>query len=849
MRAFRSLLPIFLLLFLTFTTTVSQTQSTPKTQARVDTPVLKKSKVTITGIDPGTLTAGDQVTLQITGKHLNLANFIQLRAKSATAAGSAPTLISVSNADETTTSIQHINDTQLLVYLDLTKIQPADSYLLSLGLGKDSTDPQITVTYPFPINVYGPAASNTSKTSPAPSSSSGQSPFASCLTSSPSLVQAATSQATTGVNCSTSVMTDGEVADNFGHHVSTLYYALQLRVSNQNTQYDFLLRDILITLPNGSVVSGRIKRLAQGVAVKGKSEDRRAYLYNSMQAAGTIYGAAVTLPLSVTFKNIGNLFQGPLEAAFSQIWPDYSVDNVTRFNNAVFDDQNPSIVPKGGIAQPPLYVVALLPKPDGKSADKSNYINMVTVGIEGTFIKQVTLLSLSTSSISFKPQFISPDTVFTPATFDFTQLRKLSEEQIFTISNTGSSTITIHSFKIIPSGKTSTGSSPDFEVDTASSSCGVGANTPASDGSTAFSVAPNASCKIAVRFHPTTPGSITATLSFDGDNLEGSTSVALSGTGIGLILQSKDPNGNSHILDSCAFSSATATNCTISVGEVVGNATVNVYYFYDPTSSTSETLTTAPSSTQPIKGQLLSDAKPGTPTGTLTLPNPTSGSVPVTFSDTTLLKSKLVVNVVFATVPTTINIPSVASNSLSLGMGVSSPPVTVTRSDNVASPVPTGILSYTITPQGKSALPVNETPALSNGGTQLDFSNLAPGNYGVVVNYPGNGPFISSTFPSFNLIVPTAITIGSKPVGAALGAAVAIPVMVSNTCTGAITSMVTFVPTTSAVPSTPSALTSGAGSVTFTPATAGSYKIVATYAPDTASPCGQGSQTASVTLP
>jgi len=99
----------------------------------------------------------------------------------------------------------------------------------------------------------------------------------------------------------------------------------------------------------------------------------------------------------------------------------------------------------------------------------------------------------------------------------------------------------------------------------------------------------------------------------------------------------------------------------------------------------------------------------------------------------------------------------------------------------------------------------------------------------------------------------TTINIGAKPVGAAVGAPVAIPVTVSGTgagtCTGAITSSVTLVSTAAVVASIPSALTSGAGSVTFTPAAAGSYAIVVTYAPDAASLCGAGSQNASVTLP
>jgi hypothetical protein len=590
MLAFRRRLYVSPLLFLVLAlTAASQPQNVSPSPVRSDAPHthMTKSAVKISDIYPGTLRIGEQGTLLITGKHLNQVNFIQLQAMNASMPDSASTPISVSNADETKTNIQHMDDTQMLVHFDLEKIQSADSYMLLFGLGKTGDAPQITAI--FPINVFGPATSvasststSTSKTSSAPA---GQSPFASCLTSSPSLVESATSQAATGVNCSISILTDHEVSDNFGHHVSTEYYAVQLRVSNQNAQYDFLLRDILITLPDGRVVSGRIKRLAQGVALKGKTEDRRAYWYNGMSAAGTVYGAAVTLPLSVTFKNIGNLFQGPLEAAFGQIWPDYSVDNINRFNNAVFDDQNPSIVSKGSIAQPPLYVVALLPKPDGKSPYKSNYIDMVTFGIEGTFIKQVNTVSLSPGTLSFQPEFISPSSLsqVLGSDVDIDAFENASPAQAITLNNQSSSPINITKVAIT-SGSSATPSS-DFRVASDQSTCG----TQKIDATKAFSVPAQQSCQIFIRSTPQSLGATTASLTLEGSNLDTTQVVTLAGTGVGFYLDTATL-GSHKTPFQCSL---IVGKCTIDLGLVTiptGSAPLQIKaYIFAATASDSST--------------------------------------------------------------------------------------------------------------------------------------------------------------------------------------------------------------------------------------------------------------------
>jgi hypothetical protein len=722
------------------------------------------------------------------------------------------------------------------------------------------------------IYTYDPASLGTASGSAggnAGGSSGGVPPYTDCLGQSngPNSVGNSSVPAS-GVLCTSSVLPDDEVSDNFGRHVSVVYSAIQVRVSNKNSQFDFLLRDVVLTLPDGRVVSSRIRRLAQGVAVKGKTYDPRSAVFNTLTAVGGVYGALASFG-SAAFATAGNVFQGPFLAAYNQIFPDYTADNVNRFNNAVFDDQNPSIVPKDSIGQPPLFVVVLVPKEPhvGKDASYQSAKNII-VSVEGTFIKQVTLLSLSTTSINFKPQFISPDTVFKPKTFDFTALRKLSEEQSFTISNTGSTPINIQSFNFVPSGKTSTGSSLDFDVDTANSNCGVsGANTAASDGSTAFSVAPNASCKIAVRFHPTTAGQINATLTFNGTNLEGSTTISLSGTGVGIIFQAADTSSAkaSHTF-ACSYSSASA--CTFDIGSQTPNnpASVNAYYFSEsPTDkiTASTTVGSSPAVTTPLPSSgPLPAAGASLPSPTvLQITVPASGASPTSISltDTALFKTSFTVNVAYETIPTQFNSANFAAAldaNKQLIKG-SSPSLAVSAVPP-ATGIPTGAVVFTFTNSTGIGAPVTVSATLdATGKATPNLSTLAAGKYTMSASYPGDGKQFQATqlSPALTVVVPAAVTvaIGAKPIGAALGAPVAIPVTISatgaGTCTGAIASTVTVVATAAVVASVSSTLTNGAGNVTFNPAVAGSYAIAVTYTPDAGSLCGPGSLNASVTLP
>ena len=381
---------------------------------------------------------------------------------------------------------------------------------------------------------------------PATGNSSQTSPFAGCINAnvaSSSLLNPPPGSAPLAVNCASSLLRETEVKDNFGQHVAHTYYAVQVRISNDNANYDFLLRDILLTLPDGRVISGRIRRFAQGVAVKGKSLDRRAAWYDSLQAGSTLYGA-LTVFASTGFKTAGNVLAGSFLAGFAQIFPDYTADNVNRFNNAVFDDQNPSIVPKNSIGQPPLYVVALVPKDINPS---EAYAKRIAVSLEGTYIRQVSLVTLSTTSLTFPATFISPDqlaglnpdpTAKPSAADELEVFRSAGKSQSFTISNSNSSPMNITKLEITPITKSYSklsASEGDFSFDRSNSDCGK-TNSQEFDPTKAFTLLAQTFCTVSVKFHPAGIGDSSATFSLEGSSLDGPRTIALTGKSIGLII-------------------------------------------------------------------------------------------------------------------------------------------------------------------------------------------------------------------------------------------------------------------------------------------------------------------------
>ncbi|MGA3327878.1 MAG: choice-of-anchor D domain-containing protein [Terriglobia bacterium] len=326
--------------------------------------------------------------------------------------------------------------------------------------------------------------------------------------------------------CSYSLLSRGETRDDFGSRVAATYYAIQVGVEDQDAQYDYLLRTVVLTLPDGRRVASRVKRFAQGVAVEGRIHDNRNVVFNSLTWAGSVWGGLSVFKFATTdLKNAANVFQGAGLTGFSTLFPDVSVDNVNRFNNAIFDDQQPLVVPKRGAGQPPLFIVALVPRPRA-GPHEQEYLErlgqQITVAVDGTAIQSVNLVTFSAESIKFA----------TPV-----PLGGQSAQQKFTVTNGGLTPVSI-SLQVPQyfAVESAVGQTPNSPGTGQKSSANSGA--PAAQGSGCSNLIPaNATCEFVVSFAPDDKldpskdeDAITGNLVISGNFVGSPKTIALTGT-------------------------------------------------------------------------------------------------------------------------------------------------------------------------------------------------------------------------------------------------------------------------------------------------------------------------------
>jgi hypothetical protein len=218
-------------------------------------------------------------------------------------------------------------------------------------------------------------------------------------------------------------------------------------------------------------------------------------------------------------------------------------------------------------------VVALLPKPTGNYPYKTNFIDMVSVGIEGTFIQQVNTVSVSPTGLSFKPEFISPQSYTTVLGSDvnLVALQTASPAQPITLSNQSSSAASITKIKFTASSGGA--DSNDFQVALDQpNKC----ETQAIDPSKSFSIPAQQTCQIYIRSTPQTVGNTTATMSVEGANIDTTQTVALTGSGVGFYLDTA-ANSKSRAPFNCSL---IAGKCIIDLGSNNGASTIIPAYVF-----------------------------------------------------------------------------------------------------------------------------------------------------------------------------------------------------------------------------------------------------------------------------
>src|SRR5262249_27468170 len=95
------------------------------------------------------------------------------------------------------------------------------------------------------------------------------------------------------VSCSFSLLAWHETSDEFARRVANDYVGIQVNVRNLNAQNEFLIHDVQIAVDTGVGMrqfdrfkAGRDKLIVRAVAERGKSEDRRNLILNTMQMVG-----------------------------------------------------------------------------------------------------------------------------------------------------------------------------------------------------------------------------------------------------------------------------------------------------------------------------------------------------------------------------------------------------------------------------------------------------------------------------------------------------------------------------------------------------------------------------------
>lgn len=160
------------------------------------------------------------------------------------------------------------------------------------------------------------------------------------------------------VGCAISFLTYREASDIFGVRIAGTYIVVQLIVRNLNDSQEFLVQDVELAVDTGlhgefsNFESGRDKQLARAIAVRNEFSDPRNVGLRILEGVGTLGAAAVGFGSSNFGKGVG-LWNGGLIPAYKQVFPDYTIDQLNRLNDAGFS-ANPNsrtVVPKGGTAE------------------------------------------------------------------------------------------------------------------------------------------------------------------------------------------------------------------------------------------------------------------------------------------------------------------------------------------------------------------------------------------------------------------------------------------------------------------------------------------------------------------
>lgn len=152
------------------------------------------------------------------------------------------------------------------------------------------------------------------------------------------------------------------ISDVFGRRIAQRFIAIQITITNGNADYQYLVQDVSLDfkdvyvgppLPAGVVnrnvppytLSSLSLSLLRGVAEKGQGQDRRNKFLRLFRALGTIAGGLVGVAgFGPSFAEAVAVFNGPVINAYSEAFPDYTINQMNRLNDTAYEPN--TLIPK-----------------------------------------------------------------------------------------------------------------------------------------------------------------------------------------------------------------------------------------------------------------------------------------------------------------------------------------------------------------------------------------------------------------------------------------------------------------------------------------------------------------------
>ncbi len=175
------------------------------------------------------------------------------------------------------------------------------------------------------------------------------------------------------------VMDPDTVKDVFGTRIGNRFVAIQVTITNRNEDFQYLIHDVSLDLravfPKTQVeaiegrsvdnaerkprleISSLELSLLRGVSEKGQGQDPRNFLLRILRGIGTVAGGLVGVAgFGPSFAEAVAVFNGPVIAAYSDVLPDYTINQLNRLNDSAYKSN--TLIPK----QQAKVIVAFIPQ-------------------------------------------------------------------------------------------------------------------------------------------------------------------------------------------------------------------------------------------------------------------------------------------------------------------------------------------------------------------------------------------------------------------------------------------------------------------------------------------------------